>query len=224
MLDMLRQTSVRPRSTATNVYEMLRNDIVLGVLRPQQPIREAEIAASLSVSRTPVREALLRLANLGLVEIFPQSSTVVAPIRVEKVKAAQLIREVVEVEIGRRACRVASQADLDALAAIIEEQEFASGRKDMRRFYELDEAFHRRIFATADCLAAADEIEDMKAHLNRLRFVTVNWPNRSDAIITEHRDILAGLAAADEDAIATAMRNHLRTILQALDSFVARQT
>ena len=116
MLDTLRHANVRPRSTATNVYEMLRSDIVLGVLRPQQPIREADIAASLSVSRTPVREALLRLANLGLVEIFPQSGTVVAPIRVEKVKAAQLIREVVEVEISRRACQAVNQADLDALA------------------------------------------------------------------------------------------------------------
>ncbi|MGJ4857956.1 GntR family transcriptional regulator [Labrys sp. KB_33_2] len=222
MLDTLRHANVRPRSTATNVYEMLRSDIVLGVLRPQQPIREAEIAASLSVSRTPVREALLRLANLGLVEIFPQSGTVVAPIRVEKVKAAQLIREVVEVEVSRRACQAANQADLDALAGIVDEQEFAAGRKDLRRFYELDEAFHRRIFATVDCLAAADELEDMKAHLNRLRFVTVNWPNRSDAIIAEHRDILAGLAAGDQDAAAIAMRNHLRTILQALDSFVAR--
>lgn len=221
MLDTLRHANVRPRSTATNVYEMLRSDIVLGVLRPQQPIREADIAASLSVSRTPVREALLRLANLGLVEIFPQSGTVVAPIRVEKVKAAQLIREVVEVEVSRRACQVANQADLDALAGIVDEQEFAAGRKDVR-FYELDEAFHRRIFATVDCLAAADELEDMKAHLNRLRFVTVNWPNRSEAIIAEHRDILAGLAAGDEDATAIAMRNHLRTILQALDSFVTR--
>ncbi|WP_448954474.1 GntR family transcriptional regulator [Labrys neptuniae] len=222
MLDTPRQTHIRPRSTAAGVYEMLRNDIVLGVLRPQQPIREADIAASLSVSRTPVREALLRLANLGLVEIFPQSGTVVAPIRVEKVKAAQLIREVVEVEISRRACHAMEQADLDTLAGIIDEQAFASRRQDMRRFYELDEAFHRFIFAAVDCLAAADELEDMKAHLNRLRFVTVNWPNRSDSIIAEHRDILAGLAAADEEATAIAMRNHLRTILQALDAVAVR--
>ena len=78
------------------------------------------------------------------------------------------------------------------------------------------------LLAALQAPAAADELEDMKAHLNRLRFVTVNWPNRSEAIIAEHRDILAGLAAGDEDATAIAMRNHLRTILQALDNFVTR--
>ncbi len=59
-----------------------RNEIVLGVLKPLEPIREAAISERLSISRTPVREALLRLADLGLVDIYPQSGTVVAPIRV----------------------------------------------------------------------------------------------------------------------------------------------
>lgn len=222
MLDTTRQTSVRPRSTAANVYDMLRNDIVMGTLKPQQPIREAEIAASLSVSRTPVREALLRLSSLGLVDIYPQSGTVVAPIRVEKVRAAQLIREVVEVEVGRRASRVATQDDVNALSSILDEQEFAAVRKDLRRVYELDEVFHRRIFETADCLAAADELEDVKTHLNRLRYVTVNWPNRSNSIIVEHRAILAGIAAHDEQATAAALTHHLRTILQVLENFGGR--
>jgi DNA-binding GntR family transcriptional regulator len=222
MLDTTRPTSVRPRSTAANVYEMLRNDIVLGALKPQQPIREAEIAERLTVSRTPVREALLRLSSLGLVDIFPQSGTVVAPIRTEKVRAAQLIREAVEVEVCRRASRMAKEEDIQALAAILEEQDFTASRHDMRRFYELDETFHRRIFETADCLAAADELEDVKTHLNRLRFVTVNWPNRPDMITTEHRAILAGLAAHDEAATAQAMTVHLRTILDVLEAMNSR--
>jgi GntR family transcriptional regulator, rspAB operon transcriptional repressor len=223
MLDTARPTSVRPRSTAANVYDMLRNDIVLGALKPQQPIREADIAASLNVSRTPVREALLRLASLGLVDIFPQSGTLVAPIRAEKVRAAQLIREVVEVEVCRRACRMASQEDLNALTSIVDEQEFASQRRDTRRVYELDEFFHRRIFQTADCIAVFDELEDVKTHLNRLRFLTVNWPSRSSSIITEHREIVAGMAARDENAVAATMTMHLRIILQVLDNYGTRQ-
>src|SRR5690606_24958456 len=106
---------LRPRSTAQNVYELLRNDIVLGVLRPLESIREAELSERLGVSRTPVREALLRLANLGLVDIYPQSGTRVAPIRLEKVRAAQLIREAVEVEIVRRACETITVPQLAEL-------------------------------------------------------------------------------------------------------------
>ena len=96
---------MKPRSTAQNVYELLRSDIVLGVLRPLDADPGKRDRRTARVSRTPVREALLRLANLGLVDIYPQSGTRVAPIRLEKVKAAQLIREAVEVEVVRRACR-----------------------------------------------------------------------------------------------------------------------
>lgn len=210
------QRAVRPRSTALNVYELLRSEIVLGVLKPLEPIREQAIAERLAISRTPVREALLRLADLGLVDIYPQSGTVVAPIRVAKVRAAQLIREAVEVEVARRATRDASPDDIDALAAIVEEQAFAAGRQDTRRFYELDEVFHRRIFAAADCLAVADELEDVKVHLNRMRFVTVNWPNRPGTILDQHGGIVAGMRAHDEAAVAAVMTLHLRTILDAL--------
>jgi GntR family transcriptional regulator, rspAB operon transcriptional repressor len=129
-----------------------------------------------------------------------------------------LIREVVEVEVCRRACRMASEEDLDSLSTILDEQERAAIRQDMRRFYELDEAFHRRIFQAADCTAVADELEDVKAHLNRLRFVTVNWPNRPNAFLAEHRDVLEAMAARDEQASAAAMTLHLRTILQVLDN------
>ncbi|SHG28110.1 DNA-binding transcriptional regulator, GntR family [Kaistia soli DSM 19436] len=214
----IEQNVVRPRSTALNVYELLRGEIVLGILKPLQPIREAAISERLSISRTPVREALLRLANLGLVDIYPQSGTVVAPIRVAKVRAAQLIREAVEVEVARRATRLATEADIAALRSIFEEQQFAAGRLDIRRFYELDETFHRRIFASANCLAVADELEDVKVHLNRMRFVTVNWPNRTRTILDEHGGIVAGMAARDETAVAAVMTQHLRTILQALEA------
>jgi len=210
--------TVRPRSTAASVYELLRDDIVMGVLKPLQQIREADLSERLSVSRTPVREALLRLASHGLVDIYPQSGTVVAPIRVEKVKAAQLIREAVEVEVARRACRLARDSDIRALNAVLEEQEFCARRHDTRRFYELDENFHRHIFEAANCASAADELEDTKIHLNRLRFVTVNWPDRPGSILDEHRAILAAIIEGDEEAAARAMTGHLRTILQALEA------
>lgn len=212
------QRAVRPRSTALNVYELLRNEIVLGVLKPLEPIREAAISERLAISRTPIREALIRLANLGLVDIYPQSGTLVAPIRVAKVRAAQLIREAVEVEVARRATRRARDEDATMLRSIFEEQQFAAGRQDIRRFYELDETFHRAIFATADCLAVADELEDVKVHLNRMRFVTVNWPNRTRTILDEHGGIVAGIERRDEVAVAAVMTQHLRTILQALEA------
>ena len=209
--------SMKPRSTAQNIFELMRTDIVLGVLKPLDPIRESEIAERLGVSRTPVREALLRLQNLGLVDIYPQSGTRVAPIRLEKVRAAQLIREAVEVEVVRRACRDASDAALDAIAHVIEDQAVAAKRNDLRRLFELDEDFHRAIYRAAGLTSVADELEDVKVHLNRLRYVSVNWPRGADKITGEHEEILAALRRRNEEAAANAMQAHLRAVLPVLE-------
>lgn len=204
---------MKPRSTAQNIFELLRTDIVYGVLKPLDPLREAELATQLGVSRTPIREALLKLQHLGLVEIFPQSGTRVAPIRMEKVRAAQFIREAVEVEIVRRICHTLGDETLAHLAHIVEDQHVAARRNDLRRLFELDEDFHRALYAAAGRDAVADEIEDLKAHLNRLRYVSVNWPRTADKIIGEHEDILSALGRRDEAAAAEAMRTHLRAVL-----------
>jgi DNA-binding GntR family transcriptional regulator len=208
---------MKPRSTAQGIFDLLRTDIVLGTLKPLEPIREAEVAERLGVSRTPVREALLRLAALGLVDIFPQSGTRVAPVRLEKVRAAQLIREAVEVEVVRRACRSANQSDFSALAHLIEDQVIAAKRNDLRRLFELDEEFHRAIYQAAGFASAADELEDIKVHLNRLRFLSVNWPRGAEHITREHREILEALQRRDEGSAAAAMTAHLRAVLPVLD-------
>lgn len=212
------------RSAAGGVFDLLRHEILINVLKPLEVIREAAIAERLGVSRTPVREALLRLADLGLVEIFPQSGTRVAPIRIGRARAAQLIREAVEVEIVRRACRDADEEALLALSAGIEDQDAAARRGDLRRLFELDEAFHRAIFEAAGFPAVADELEDVKIHLNRLRFLAVDWPRPPGFIVNEHRAIAAALMARDEGTAAQAMTAHLRAVLVALDAIGRGET
>ncbi len=213
--------SIKPRSTAQNIFELLRDDIVTGVLGPLDPIREIEVAERLGVSRTPVREALLRLQTLGLVDIFPQSGTRVAPIRAEKVRAAQLIREAVEVEVVRRATAAIGDEALGGLRHFIEDQAIAARRNDLRRLFDLDEEFHRAIYRAAGLDAVADELEDLKVHLNRLRFSSVNWPRTADKIIGEHEDIVSAMARRDEVAAAAAMTRHMRAVLQPLESLAS---
>ncbi len=214
---------MKPRSTAQNIFELLRTDIVYGVLKPLDPIREAEIAERLGVSRTPVREALLRLQVLGLIEIFPQAGTRVAPVRLEKVRAAQLIRETVEVEVTRRAAQGMSEDALVRLAHIVEDQHVAARRNDLRWLFELDEDFHLALYRAVGLEAVADELEDLKPHLNRLRYVSVNWPRTADKIISEHEDILAALRLGDAEAAASAMRLHLRAVLPIIDSIAQQE-
>lgn len=196
--------------------ERIEEEIATGKLAPGTHLDEVEMTQRFGVSRTPVREALLRLADLGLVDIYPQSGTRVAPIRIEKVRAAQLIREAVEVEIVGRAALEADAETLARLETLIDDQRIAAGRGDIRRLFELDEAFHRAIFAAAGFLSVSEELEDLRVHLDRLRYISVAWPRPAEFIVREHTAILAGMAARDAVAAAAAMRAHLRAVLAPL--------
>ena len=208
---------MKPRSTAQNIFDLLRADIVFGTLKPLDPIREPEVAERLGVSRTPVREALLRLQSLGLVEIFPQSGTRVAPIRVEKVLAAQFIQEAVEVEVVRRACRTVSDDAFERLGHLIEDQAIAAKRNALRRLVELDDEFHGEIHKAAGLTAISETLEDVNVHLNRMRFAAADGARHAKTIPAEHEEILAGLRRRDEAAAVAAMSKHLRAVLSTLD-------
>ena len=121
----------------------------------------------------------------------------------------------------RRACKTASDEDFSALQHLIEDQAIAAKRNDLRRLFELDEEFHRAIHRAAGLLAVADELEDVKVHLNRLRFVSVSWPRGADKITGEHEAILSALRARDEERAAAAMTAHLRAVLPVLERLAA---
>ena len=90
-------------SVAMQVHNYLRQQILRLDLKPGQALSEKELSLQLSVSRTPVREAFIRLSEEGLVDIFPQRGTIVAPIRMDEIKEAQFLREILETAIVRRA-------------------------------------------------------------------------------------------------------------------------
>src|SRR5262249_39328891 len=134
----------RPRAhnAAQHVYRALRDDIVSMRREPGQPIVEKEIALKRGLSRTPVREALLRLADEALVEIFPQSGTFVARIPVGALPEAILMRTALEQTTARLAAERAEASHVARLHGLIERQRRVAARGDRDRFHAADEAFH----------------------------------------------------------------------------------
>src|ERR1700742_1764091 len=122
---------------ADQVYERLLGDIVRGALPPGTPMAELDLCARLGVSRTPVREALIKLAEADLVRIYPQSGSVVAPISREAFGEAQFIREHLECAIVAEALRFIDATALRELGALIEQQQNATTPVE---FYASDEA------------------------------------------------------------------------------------
>jgi DNA-binding GntR family transcriptional regulator len=204
----------RPRAnTAAHlVYRTLRDDIVAMRRKPGEPIVEREIALARGVSRTPVREALLRLADEDLVEIFPQSGTFVARIPVNALPEAILMRTALEQTTARLAAERADARQVARLRELLERQRRIQSRGDRDRFHEADEAFHAAIAAAAGHPGIWRFIEQVKIQVDRYRRLTLPVPGRMRQVLTEHAAIVAAIEAHDQSAAAAAMAAHLENL------------
>ena len=189
------------------VVGALRDDIVTMALKPGDVISESDIAGRYGVSRQPVREAFIRLAQQGLLLIRPKRATVVKKISPEGVRQSRFIRESIEVEIVRRLAASPGEA-ATVLKGLIEDQEAASAANDSRRFHTLDELFHRTLARLAGVEYAWQLIDDHKMQLDRVRYLTLG-ASSSRVAIDEHVVIAAAVAAGDIAGAEAAMRAHL---------------
>lgn len=210
------------RSTVSGrVFEVVREAIIQLRFSPGNPLSEADVARQLGVSRQPVREAFIKLAEVGLVEIRPQRGTFVRMISRREVANARFIREAIEVAIVRKAAADAAPASLAGLDELIERQRAMAVAGDHGGFLALDEAFHQTLAHAADCDDAWRVLEGLKAQMDRVRFLSLPDATPLEALIEQHADILAGVRAGAPDQAEAAMRRHLSEILISLPRLAA---
>lgn len=131
------------------VYRFLKLNIIHLNLPPGQNISEQDVATQLQVSRTPVREAFIKLAQENLLDIIPQKGTYVSLIDTEQVEESKFVRETLEKEIIQHACTQFPAEELFQLQSSLALQELCISEKNYLRFFELDEAMHGIIFKGA---------------------------------------------------------------------------
>lgn len=199
---------VTEETMALRVVGALRDDIVTMTLKPGDVISESDIAGRYGVSRQPVREAFIRLAQQGLLLIRPKRATVVKKISPEGVRQSRFIRESIEVEIIRRVAAKGGAQVTSVLAELIAEQERASADEDSRAFHTLDELFHRTLARLAGVEYAWQLIDDHKMQLDRVRYLTLGVSS-SRVAIGEHKSIAAAVGRGDVAGSEAAMRAHL---------------
>ncbi|MBC7312179.1 MAG: GntR family transcriptional regulator [Rhizobium sp.] len=194
------------------LYRLLRDRIVKGDLAPGARISESEIAASYKVSRQPVREAFIKLAEESLVEVRPQRGTYVRRISVPAVMTARFVREAVEADIVRAAAQAVTPNILALLEANLAAQRAVVDSDDPSRFMELDEAFHRLLAEAAGQPAIWDILEDLKTQMDRVRHISARQFSR-ERLIDQHAAVVAALRSGDPDAAEAQMRAHLKGVL-----------
>lgn len=197
------------------VYASLREAIVRADFVPGRQLSENELAASLGVSRTPVREALQRLRDDRLVEIVPQLGTFVSPISTRAVADAQFIREALECAAVRAAAIRTTADDVDGFEQNLVAQERARDSEDFDAFYVLDDQFHQALCDLSGRAVWAIT-QRAKGHLNRIRRLSLPMPSYLAEMIAEHREIVALLAENDASGTEMALRHHLQMVLREL--------
>lgn len=199
---------VRGETTADRIYRALRGEIIALQRAPGQPISEKEVALMYGVSRTPVREALLRLSGEGLVTIYPQSGTFIGRIPLAALPEAILVRKALEDLTVRRAAQNADAGKIAALNAMIDRQQDSEQHADQNAFHASDESFHASIAEIAGHPGIWRLIEQVKVQVDRYRRLTLPVPGRMGRVVVEHRAIVNAIAARDPERAAAAMAAH----------------
>ncbi|HCW98275.1 MULTISPECIES: GntR family transcriptional regulator [Pantoea] len=206
------------------IYRYLRKDIVTCVIQPGSLLSEKEVSARFNVSRQPVREAFIKLAEAGLVQVLPQRGTFVRKISARRVADGRFIREAVEVSVVRRAALEIEPAALMTLEHNLQLQKMAASRQDSQAFLGLDDEFHRLIAESINCALAWETVENIKAAMDRVRFLTLSEVSPPDSLIEQHEEILSALKNHDADAAEAAMRRHLQEMIFSITPIAERNS
>jgi GntR family transcriptional regulator, rspAB operon transcriptional repressor len=217
-----RPAAPRRRTAADMIAEELRRRIVAVVLEPGAPLAEKTLTETYGVSRTPVREALIRLAEEGLVDIFPQAGTFVARIPHGSLDEAVVLRKALEqAALSHLAARIDAEM-LDRLDHAIGRQRAFAGIPDAEAFHAADEAFHALIAELAGYPGLWRVAQQAKLQIDRCRRLTLPVAGRMNTVITEHQAIVDALRRGEPAHAAAALDMHLTAVLPDADALRAR--
>ncbi|TAM85949.1 MAG: GntR family transcriptional regulator [Candidimonas sp.] len=204
----------RARNAVPQLYEALRTRIVLLELAPGTTISRARLAAEFGISLTPVREALLKLADERLVDIYPQATTRVSLIDIENATETHFLRRCLELELVRVLALERPQALITRLQALLDEQKALRNANDYNRFIAVDQAFHRAMYEEQNQESLWDLLHSRSGHIDRLRRLHLPAAGKLARIVRDHTHILAAIRKGDVAAAQKSLRTHLSGTLE----------
>jgi DNA-binding GntR family transcriptional regulator len=201
-----------PKALIERAAETIRSRIVKGELVLGEPLCETALAVELGVSKTPVREAFLRLEAEGLVEIKPQHGTFVFDMGAEEVHDLCELREVLEIAAARSAVRRRAAGLADALGAIVADMQETLGSGNILAYRMLDLAYHRSIVEHAGNAALRTTYEALTFRIQALRNRLTLDPVLNRQSMREHREIAQLVRAGEIYRASTCLSDHIRRV------------
>ncbi|MEU0506644.1 GntR family transcriptional regulator [Nocardia sp. NPDC005998] len=206
----IRRERARAR-TSDRVYDELVSAIRNLRIPPGASLSETDLSAQLEVSRTPLREAIARLVDNGLVSVVPQVGTRVERIRLQDVEEARFVREALELAAFAAACERPDR-DVNTMRILITEQERCHASHDLSAFFAADEAMHQQIFVLSGHSGIWTMMQPIKLQLDRLRRLSLPEPDMLRELIDEHTAIVDSLEVGDIEGGQTLLRAHVNRV------------
>lgn len=205
------QSQQRQGSSRDYVYQIVKKNILSLKLEPGTMISEKEIGDKLEVSRTPTREAFIKLAEEDLIVIYPQKGSFISLIDIDQVEEARFVRENMEVAVLKIACATFTERDIADLEALIAEQRIYSGHNNYEKMHDLDELFHETIFNKCSKQRTWSVIQQMLAHYKRFRNLLLAVYFDWETIIAQHARIVDSIRARDAEQAERELRQHVKS-------------
>ena len=194
-------------------YDIIKNMIILREIEPGKKINEEHIAKEIQVSRTPIREALCRLENEGIVKIIPRRGAFVSDLTETNVQEILLIREVLEGLVVRLAVENMDEKTLDKLRKVLEKvSTLPEEDRDLINYTQSEVDFHALLLSASNNQMLKNMMEIVNAHLQIIRLRTVVIPERAQKTVKEHQQILRAIENGDAASAEELMRKHVRSV------------
>ena len=210
------------RQAAPQVFDRLREKIVALELAPGAVLARNELADMFGVSQTPVRDALIKLSEEGLVDIFPQHATVVSRIDIAQALQAHFLRRAIELEVAGTLAAEPGVLLVAQLRAQVDIQAALASGDDYGRFIEADREFHRLMYVAAGVPDLFDLVRRRSGHVDRLRLLHLPSAGKAKAVVRDHKRIVDAIAAGEPEQARERVREHLSGTLGQVEQIRAK--
>lgn len=195
-----------------DAYTILRKEIIELRLRPGTFVSIKNLCEHFRISRSPMRDALLRLNEEGLVTLLPQRGTIISKIDLKRVEEERFLRVSVEREVMGLYMTNPTPEDIAKLEASLAQQRESIAAEDFRRFITADDDFHDVFYGTTGKPFCAEVIRKASGHYNRVRLLSCIDMDITDNILQQHCEMIAAMKSKDAQKMLAVFSHHLSKI------------
>lgn len=196
-----------------SAYSEIKQAVIELKFKPGDVLRESAIGEELGVSKTPVREALIKLEHDGLIQLIPFRGALVTGYEPEDIREILELRAILQSECVRRVAREFDTRLISRLQENVSESQQAADEGDIRRVATLFDEFDEIILARIDNRRVMSLIRNLQDHMMRIGQLTTEIPGRTEKSIRQHGAIVEALNNGDEDAASAAMKGHIESVM-----------